>query len=255
VNVISDLDYGTIQVNQQNISSNGILEYIPQQNVSTMVHFYNIGGPDILPLTWFNQSDSGNWSDTPPRLTFNVGTIQLNQVYQATFQMKVLSPGNINIFGPNSGITFYNSSGILQSISVPSTYITSIAAMNTTTIQNVTRTLQLSDMNVTMNGTIASVYGTISILPYSSNLTAYANIYVSDEDTGTITFVKTVEINPITNTLIHLTDIDMSQFERGKKYSILVDLVNEAPGAATIPRAQFGNAYLGIQSKKYIILQ
>ncbi len=51
-----------------------------------------------------------------------IGTISIGGVWEATFSMKILQPGNIEILGSNSGVGFSDGSQIL----LPNTYITAL---------------------------------------------------------------------------------------------------------------------------------
>jgi hypothetical protein len=91
-------------LDKYNKTPGGAISYhlIPGSDVVTGLPFTSVG-----PIT-INQSDYWNDPAHPYQLAFNIGTIRVNETWQADFRLKVLREGNILIFGPQSQICFEN---------------------------------------------------------------------------------------------------------------------------------------------------
>lgn len=142
VNTQVDLNFENIEVNYEVVTMNStykVFDYIPNNPTSTNVHHYN--ETTTFLNTWINQSDQWNNATKPYHLQFNAGTIKLGQVWEARYTLRVLTDGNINIFGLGSTITFNNGEATLL---LPKTYITGVPGMVTsgvnTSVLNVTNT-------------------------------------------------------------------------------------------------------------------
>ncbi len=152
VNTGMNLKYDQIQVNyvmEPNTGNNQTLQYVPAPGISTFEDSYWVTNGTHLPTYPTTIDQTGNWSGNPRQLVFNAGTIYLNQVWEAKYLLKVMQTGNINIFGPNSTISFNAGS---QTISLPDTYVSSVPNMTNT---NVT-TYILKYTNVTQSGDSSS---------------------------------------------------------------------------------------------------
>jgi hypothetical protein len=227
VNTQVDLHYGTIEVNQQTVANNA-LEYKYLYGVSTKNQSYWKNGTVFKGPNYYDQT--ADWGDKI--LSFNVGTVKLDQIWEVNYMLKVLKPGNINVFGPGSVVSFNNNASF---IFMPKTFITAIPDMNTTGAINVTSNLKIDNMTI-QNGTIRA---DITINPFSQSSEADIDIYISDEDSNTVQFLKTVHINPITNANVVIANIDVSTLQKDKTYRIWVDISNAAPGTNKIFGAKF----------------
>jgi Mg-chelatase subunit ChlD len=230
----ADLNYGTVNVNQ--VATSGVFDYVYKNGVSTMVKSYwknetLIYGPDYYDQT-------ADWSDKV--LSFNVGTVKLNQTWMTSYMLKVNKPGNIDVFGPGSYISF---NGNTSQLLLPKTLITALPDMSTTGGVNVTKTLTINNLTAVVNedDNIADLSVDIQILPSSPNLSVVADIYITDGDQHTTTWIKSVELAPVVNGRMHITSIDLSQYQRGKQYTFYVDFVNKQPGTNPVYWAQLSS--------------
>jgi hypothetical protein len=229
VETTADLNYGTVKVDQQPVS--GVFDYVYQVNASTKNQTYWKNGTNINGPNYYDQTS--DWADKV--LTFNVGTIKVNQIWETSYKLKVLKKGSINVFGEGSKISFNNNTANLL---LPNITITSHSSTNGTGSENLTKTLTISDLNVTMDGSLANLSVDINILPNTPDLSVTAEIYITDEDQHTTTWIKTVEISPIVNGRMNITSIDLSEYPKGKKYTFYVDFINKQPGTNPIYWAQ-----------------
>lgn len=128
------LNFEDIEVNYEVVTVNEtykVFDYVPMNPDSTRIDFYDTASNTSLPgyPTWVNQSDQWYSVANPYHLQFSPGTIKLGQNWEARYTLRVLTDGNINVFGPGSTITFNNGEATLL---LPKTYITGIAGMVST---------------------------------------------------------------------------------------------------------------------------
>ena len=235
VNTTTDLDYGMVRVTQENVDSTmpGVFSYVYQNPVSTMNRTYwrttpsvNINGPNYYDQT-------ADWADN--NLSFNVGTLKLNQVWMTTYMLQVNKvgpvidkPGVVDAFGVGSIVSFNNNTSFLA---IPKTPITVLPNLSE---EKATKKLVIDNLTATTNGTVADLWVDIKILPNSPNLSVTADIYITDTDSHTTTWIKSVELGPIVNGNMKITSVDLSQFPKGKKYTFYVDFINKQPGTNPI---------------------
>mgnify|MGYP005840660445 CR=1 FL=1 len=128
-----DVIFENVEVNEAPVSGADVLDYIYAAGASTTISSWidnETGHYDTIPFTTIDQT--ADWN-TGNNLHFDIGTVRLGQTWEATFRLKVLTDGNINVFGPNSMITFNNGT---DSLELPDTFITAIPDLNNTGITN-----------------------------------------------------------------------------------------------------------------------
>ncbi|HVP95278.1 MAG TPA: VWA domain-containing protein [Methanoregulaceae archaeon] len=133
VNTNLNLRYDQIELNyvtEPNSGNTTSLQYVYSPGTSTYINSYWMNGTTLAsyPQTI---DQTGTWNGNPKQLIMNAGTISLNQVWEAKYLLQVVATGNINIFGPNSVISFNNGT---QTLSLPKTYISSIPNMTNTSV-------------------------------------------------------------------------------------------------------------------------
>ena len=132
-----DLNFNNVEVNSEPFPAIEIFQYVHDDVKSTK--FYSYLGPTILNNSVIDQSD--DWNDDHT-LHFSIGTIQLNQVWEANYTLKVLKEGQIKIFDSDSEIRFNNG----QVVSLPDTYLTVLSEEGDPLIG---RELHLTSLGVT----------------------------------------------------------------------------------------------------------
>ncbi|WP_292521011.1 Ig-like domain-containing protein [Methanoculleus sp.] len=139
-----NLNFSTIQVNEGYRNGSDVFSYVYEDGVSTTIESWveNKTPPYVItPKKTLNQTD--DWNDDHT-LNFDVGTVHLDQVWEATFRLRVLTDGNINVFGPGSTITFNDGAAELD---LPDTFITAKPDLNNTGLGSAT--LALTDPRYT----------------------------------------------------------------------------------------------------------
>jgi len=193
VNTQVDLNFENIEVNYEVVAMNStykVFDYVPNNPTSTNIRHYN--ETTTFLNTWINQSDQWNNSTKPYHLKFDAGTIKLGQVWEARYTLRVLTDGNINIFGPGSAITFNNGEATLL---LPKTYITGVPGMVTsgvnTSVLNVTNTASGS---VTEGGIEYRVWTWDRF--YSGIFNVTEKYYISNDNWMQKILVGSVELTP-----------------------------------------------------------
>jgi hypothetical protein len=136
VNTGMNLKYDQVEVNyalESNTGTDPVLSYVYAPGYSTWVNSYFLNGsvPAHSPSYPYVFDQTSDWNGNPRKLNFNVGTIYLNQVWETKYRLKVEQEGNINIFGPDSTITFNNGAATLA---LPKTYVSGIRNLTNTSV-------------------------------------------------------------------------------------------------------------------------
>ena len=119
VNTTVDLDFENIQVKNVTVPGAEVFNYEYSDGISTYIKRW-VSGSDPWYQNTINQTQE--WNDYH-QLDFDVGTIEIQDNWQATFSLRVLQDGDISVFGANSIITFDGNS----TLKVPDTIISAVA--------------------------------------------------------------------------------------------------------------------------------
>jgi len=137
VDTTMTLDFGTIRVNDEDCEGETVFTYVYEDSISTTIESWvenDTGRHEITPFTTINQTD--DWNDDYA-LQFDIGTVHLDQTWEATFRLRVLTDGNINVFGPGSKIRFNDGA----ELALPDTFITAVPDFTNTGLGSATLTL------------------------------------------------------------------------------------------------------------------
>ena len=161
-----------MNLNFQNVNVTGVT--VP----GAQVFRYVAANPGSTDITWQdgitnNTDQSGQWN-LNQQLNFNIGTINLGQTWQATFQLMVLEGGSIQLFGNPSTITFNNGT---SSMSLPPAYITAVNNLTNTGVT--TQSIQLSNFVMTQSGIITDFVPLQWNTTYPGAQTAMERLYYS----------------------------------------------------------------------------
>jgi len=124
VNTTTTLDFQNVTVKNATVAGAEAFNYVFEDGKSTYWKKYKTG-QESTPYAWGTINDTVNWT-TNHALNFNVGTIEVNDNWEVTFRLQVLSDGDIHVFGNNSLITFDDNT---KSLHLPDTIITAIPNM------------------------------------------------------------------------------------------------------------------------------
>jgi len=114
-----DISFEEVNVTGVELPGTDVFDYVYSFGNST--HICNQTGFEET----INQTSQWN---NGQKLHFDIGTVYLGQTWETTFRLAVKAEGNINIFGPNSTISFNNGTNSLE---LPDTFITALPLNNT----------------------------------------------------------------------------------------------------------------------------
>jgi hypothetical protein len=152
VNTTMNLSFENVAVNNVTFRGNQVFKYQRIDGRSTRVNSWNNtpAGQPSLP-GYPKEYDSTNQWNANRSLDFNVGTIRLNQTWEATMTFEVLKEGNINVLDPNSKITIENSPTPLR---LPEVFITALP--NTSEVSYSSAQLHIRNLTRTNEGSRSS---------------------------------------------------------------------------------------------------
>jgi hypothetical protein len=132
VNTTMDLVMQELEVNNAAVTNtvvDPVLEYCFMPGASTAIESWTdnrTGRYQVVPL--HTEDQTADWEDDR-NLRFDIGTVRLGQTWTATYTLKVLGDGNINIFGPRSALSF---NGGADSLDLPDTFLTAVPDLTNT---------------------------------------------------------------------------------------------------------------------------
>lgn len=151
VDTMMDLYYDSIEVNYNITPVNEtyqVFEYIPETDIDS--YYSNMSRPVHSPPYPYSINQSEEYNLTQ-KLNFSIGTVKLGQTWEAMYTLRVLTDGNINVFGPNSKVTFNGTEGPSQ-MWVPKTYITGVPEMVVTGVNSSVLNITVGDSSDTGTG-------------------------------------------------------------------------------------------------------
>lgn len=190
VNTTMELNFQTVEVNGNSTNGSDVLAYVYGPGKST----YIVPPPPASP--WTENSEAA-WAENQ-KLSFDLGTIKVNQRWMVNFTLKIKESGNLKILGPTSQILFNDGN---ESLKIPETYITAFPeGMDnglkgiSLQITNLRRTNPETDRNfanltwnIAYNGFDPYIREEIQIAPlHSEGYTYKGTVWAAkDEDSGT----------------------------------------------------------------------
>ncbi|MFY1642878.1 hypothetical protein ACK11Z_03980 [Methanoculleus bourgensis] len=129
VNTTMDVVFENVEVDERlDVPEKEVFDYVYAPPNSTQIYsYFSHNDSDIGP---YYRDDTENWTASPPHLPFDIGTIHLNQTWEATFRLKAINATDepFNIFGNTSKISFNDGEGTLK---FPPTFIRALSQNNT----------------------------------------------------------------------------------------------------------------------------
>lgn len=112
-------DFGTMEVNGEELAGNQVLTYIASVPSSTNTsRFYSKN----LTTSYGYIDHTDDWASTM-RLPFNIGTMYLNDIWEGIMTFRVDQPGNIKLFNHSQEAIFFDSPDGPQILTLPDTYL------------------------------------------------------------------------------------------------------------------------------------
>jgi len=161
VNTNMTLNFQNVNLTGVTVPGAQVFNYVPQTQITWQDGVTNY------------TDQSAQWSNGQ-LLNFNIGTINLGQTWQATFELMVKEGGSIQLFGNGSTITFNNGTSSLQ---LPPAYITAINNLTDTGVQ--AQSIQISNFVVTKSGVITDFVPLQWSTNYPGSNTTLERLYYS----------------------------------------------------------------------------
>ncbi|MCE5337437.1 MAG: VWA domain-containing protein [Methanomicrobiaceae archaeon] len=237
------LDFGTTRVNDEDRAGGGVFAYIHKANISTTIESWidNETGPhEITPFHTINQTD--DWNDDHT-LSFEVGTVHLDQVWEATFRLKVLTDGNINVFGPASKIRFNDGTAALD---LPDTFITAVPDLTNTGLGS--EMLTLSNPRYTCTEPALEFLTAAWDLSYTGAGTVTEIVEYSND--GGLSWVRFDTLTAGSTATGGVATLDLRDLPPGEYQVRVRASADDAPDAGTL----FPSIQVGERQKAYIRL-
>jgi hypothetical protein len=165
VNVTSVADFTNVNVTGVTMPGNQVFDYVYHPTASTKINWQN--GTTTVPAI----DQSFDWA-ADKKLDFTIGTIKVDQSWNATFRLRVNQSGLIEVFGNHSTVTF---NGGTETLYLPQTFITVVPKLNVSVIT--AKEIKLKSLNVTDTGVIKALLPVTWNTTYTGNKTLTEKVY------------------------------------------------------------------------------
>jgi len=192
VDTMMDISFENVEVNDAPVPGEDVFAYQYIPGVSTNIASWidnETGHYDPVPL--HTEDRTADWEDDRS-LHFAIGTVHLGQTWTASYTLKVLHDGNINVFGSGSTISF---NGGAETLALPDTFITAIPDLNSTGIKNATLDL-VEPLRQIGSGPVTDFLKVGWRLNYTGNYTAAQKLSYSTDRGKTWTHFLTMTPRP-----------------------------------------------------------
>jgi hypothetical protein len=228
VNTTMVMDFGTITINNVSDTSGQVFDYVPDTVPShapgsTFITMSN--KTHLISSGIVNQSPE--WSATKT-LTFNIGTVNVNETWETTFRLKVLKEGNINVFGNDSVIKFEDSMNTgIDSLFLPPTFITASQVLNMTNMTE--KTITITNLRCTEDGEIKALLPVAWNTSYTGIKTVREVVSYSVNNEPYVWFAEITGIPPGTSS--QQAQLDVTKLPPGGYQIKVVAYADDAPDA------------------------
>ena len=220
------LDFGTIRVNDEDRPGERVFAYIHAANVSTAIESWvenETGHHELIPRHTIDQTD--DWNDDHT-LRFDIGTVHLGQVWEATFRLRILTDGNINIFGPGSKINFNDGANL----DLPDTFVTAVPDLTNTGLGS--GTLRLANPRYTCAEPVLELLAAAWDLAYTGAGTVTEIVEYSND--GGLSWVPFETLTAGSTTTGGAATLDVRNLPSGEYRVRVRASADDAPDAAVL---------------------
>jgi len=232
--------FENVEVNGNLTSGTEVFDYIYEDGVSTTVESWvdnETGHYELIPLTTLNQTD--DWNDDRS-LNFDIGTIHLDQIWEATFRLRVLADGNIDVFGPDSAIMFNDG----MSLNLPDTFITAVPDLANTGLGSAT--LTIANPRYTCTEPVQDLLTVAWDLAYTGS--GFVTGAVEYSNDGGLSWVRFDTLNAHSATTGGASSLDVGDLPAGEYMVRVYATAPDAPDASCI----WGGIQVGNPQRDYI---
>ena len=196
VNATMDLSFDNVEVNSTPVIGGQVFTYVPETKT-------------IWPnstITYKNQSDE--WKAPDYLLHFNIGTIHINEIWEAQYRLRVDHIGLIKLFDDSSTLTFNNGT---ETIHLPDIYITS--GPSNSSIGLNAGTLDVSNLIITNSGSITDFIPVTWKLKYTGFASVKETMWYSHNNGPWIQFSSNPDIDA--GDYVHNAQLDVRKLPPG----------------------------------------
>jgi hypothetical protein len=245
VDTSMELMFQDVEINKEtlpNTDDDPILEYVYDPGKSTFIE--NIYGNGMYTS---ESEDQSVWWAENRSLHFDVGTVYLNQTWQATYILKIMKAGNINLFNDTSYISFNGGEDLLE---LPDTYVTSVADLNSTGV-NFT-TLDISGLKNTNSGSITNTIDLEWNLDYDGEYTVSQNLYYLRIGDNVWIHFNTITVSEPASSLVQTSSLPVVDLPPGQYRIRVIASASDAADdkeeiSSPIPVKSSADAYIKIE--------
>ncbi|HDQ07216.1 MAG TPA: hypothetical protein ENN44_00285 [Methanoculleus sp.] len=178
VDTSMDMPLAAVTINNASVPNTAAapsLEWVHQDGRSTTIgSVLNDRAPPLvlIPVYTVNEAEErADWEDDRG-LSWDVGSVVLNQVWETQFSLQVFTPGNINLFGGSSLITF---NGGDDTLVLPDTYLTAVENLNGTGL--VSHQMAIRGVNCTNREKVEDYFEIVWDLEYDGIMPVMQELY------------------------------------------------------------------------------
>lgn len=240
VNTTMQVVFNNVNVSGVTFPGADVYQYVYDPSASTKITWQD-GNANVTDQTT-------DWNDDH-NLNFNIGTITLNQVWQATMRFRMLKPGNIEVFS-GSSVIFNNGT---DQMDLPVKYVNVIPNLSNPGWSM--QAIQITDLRA--NPTGGKIVDTLPVtwnLTYPGNITRSATEQVfwsNDNKQSWHQFYAKSGIAPCTNSL-QASTLDVRNLPSGTYWIRVKASADDAVGDEAITATGID---IGTAGKSYIKLE
>ncbi|MBT8508037.1 hypothetical protein AZH53_06405 [Methanomicrobiaceae archaeon CYW5] len=180
-----EIPFGTVAINNDsvpNTPADPSLEWVYCEGKSTTIaSMMNDAAPSLVIVPRYTvdeDEEQADWEDDRS-LSWDVGSIVLNQVWETEFSLEIFTPGTINIFGDSSRIRF---NGGEETLTLPDTYVTALEGLDGTGL--LSHQMAIRGVNCTNRDMVEDYFEIVWDLEYDGVLPVIQEIYYMRAEEG-----------------------------------------------------------------------
>ena len=212
VNTAITADFQMINVTGVTVPGAEVYQYVPMTKIGWQDGKVNF------------TDQTTDWADH--KLDFNIGTIKLKEQWNATFQLRVIKSGLIDVFGNHSSVSF---NGGTETLYLPQTFISVVPNLDVINITG--KKITLKNFKVTEPGEIKALLPVTWDTTYTGNETLTEKVYYQINNGPWILF--DTKTHPYDSTMDHtdFAQLDVTKLPAGGYNLKVYATASDAPDA------------------------
>jgi len=230
VNTTLRVDLQTVNVTGVSVPGAQVYEYVPHPTASTKIVWQD----GMSTVT----NQTAEW-EADHNLNFSIGTIKIGQNWDATFRLKVKKTGIIDVFGPNSQVSFNEGESVLT---LPHTFLTVVPELNATEMGS--KTITVSNLLITEPGEIGAFLPVMWNTTYTGNKTVTEKVYYTIDGGPKVQFSEVTipgySSDPFRRDYVNYAQLDVRKLPQGGYRIIVYATASDTPDASEITDVKVG---------------